>query len=297
MSDLTEKTVAAGNRQVRVLESGSSGGPPVVLLHGGIPGRSLYCGGSHMWRPTMELFAGRRQAVAIDLPGCGGTELAGPDDYSIDGFASAVADTLDALAIDSCHLVGTDVGGLVALSLALDAPDRLASLAMVTSHIASPTGDAIENLTLAHPPRPLWSRPSQAWALERLSYTYHHIDDALLNGCVANAGGQAHEGAVAAVGEGAFETVFLPSVFKTKSRFYAVSRDRGVEVPTQVICGEKDPTSTVEHGLVLFKVIAEKQTDAQFHVLGRAGALPFHEEPDALFMVVDAFHEGLDAKA
>lgn len=293
MADFKETTIAAGDRQVRVLQGATAGGETVVLLHGGIPGKSLYCGGGHMWRPAMHLFGAKRRVVAIDLPGCGGSELAGPDDYSIDGFATAVADTIEALNVGMCHLVGTEVGGLVALSLALDSPEMFASLSIVSSHISSPTGDAIENLTLAYPPRPLWSRPSQAWALERISHTHHHIDDALIDGCVANASGKAHKGAVALVEEGAFDETFLPSVFATKSRFYEACRDKGIGIPVQLVWSEEDPLSTVEHGLTLFKVIAEKQTRTQFHVLGRTGALPFHEEPEALFMVVDGFHDGL----
>ena len=87
----------------------------------------------------------------------------------MDGRVSAAAQ------IQSCFVVGHDLGGLIALQLASRSPSIVKGVSIVSSVAAAPTGDGAENLTLAYPPVPLWSRASQRWAFEQLSYSPHHI--------------------------------------------------------------------------------------------------------------------------
>lgn len=56
--------------------------------------------------------------------------------------------------------------------------------------------NGVENLSFAHPPAPQWSRAAQRWALEQVSYSHQHIDGALVDACVAAAGGDAQRSAV-----------------------------------------------------------------------------------------------------
>ena len=44
--------------------------------------------------------------------------------------------------------------------------------------MSPPTGDGINDILFDAVPVPLWSRASQVWAFERLSYSHGHIDDA-----------------------------------------------------------------------------------------------------------------------
>jgi pimeloyl-ACP methyl ester carboxylesterase len=179
-----------------------------------------------------------------------------------------------------CHLIGHDLGGLLAFNLAIESPQLVSAVTAVASVAAAPSGDGVPDLTLAYPPKPLWSRESQRWALERVSYSHHHIDDALLDACVAAGAKQSSD-------------EFVPSLMKAKSRFYEVCRTEGIKVPCQVIWGSHDPLATLDHGLWLFRGVAQKQRVSQFHVINRAGALPFREEPQAFQQVVTAFGEGI----
>jgi pimeloyl-ACP methyl ester carboxylesterase len=86
---------------------------------------------------------------------------------------------------------------------------------------------------------------------------------------------------------------FVPSLMKAKSRFYEVCRTDGVPVPCQVVWGSDDPLGSVDQGLWLFRGIAKRQRAAQFHVINRAGALPFREEPESFHQVVSAFADGV----
>src|SRR5437763_901486 len=85
-------------------------------------------------------------------------------------------------------IVAHDLAGLVALTLAFESPELVRSVSAIASTAAAPTGDSMINYTLAYPPKPVASRESSRWAIERLSYSHHHIDDALLDDYVAESG-------------------------------------------------------------------------------------------------------------
>jgi 2-hydroxy-6-oxonona-2,4-dienedioate hydrolase len=229
----------------------------LILIHGGIPGVTPYASGPHIW--------GKAAGKAIELQG---------------GTVDAMVDHVKRQLPEKAHLVGHDLGGLVALTVAAELPERVRTVSTVASVAAAPTGDAVPNLTLAHPPKPLFSRASQRWALERISYSHHHIDDALLDGCMQAA--EKHKPA----GED-----FLPSLMAAKSKLYEVSRSRGFPVPVQVLWGTHDPLGTFEQGLWLFRLLAAKQKAAQFHAVNRAGSLLFREEPEQFDQIVSAFVE------
>ena len=105
---------------VRVLEAGD--GAPLVLVHGSGMSAST-------WAPLMPYLATYR-LIAFDLPGFG---LSDAFDYSGRPLRShAVAQLtslLDALGLEQVPVVGTSLGGMWALCLAVDAPDRVAAVA------------------------------------------------------------------------------------------------------------------------------------------------------------------------
>ena len=105
---------------MRVLESGD--GPPLLLVHGSGMAAST-------WAPLMARLPGRR-LIAVDLPGFG---LSDPLDYggrSLREHAVAqLTSLLDALGLERVPIVGTSLGAMWALCLALDAPQRVSAVA------------------------------------------------------------------------------------------------------------------------------------------------------------------------
>lgn len=99
--------------------------PVVVLLHGS-PGdhREVL--------PLSRLLAAEYRVLAPDLPGFGGSSSRVPD-YSIRAHARYVLQLLDSLRIPRAHLIGFSMGGGVALHVADFAPDRVASLTMLSA--------------------------------------------------------------------------------------------------------------------------------------------------------------------
>jgi pimeloyl-ACP methyl ester carboxylesterase len=243
----------------------------IVFIHGGIPGVTPYASGPHIWGSVLERF---QRASAIEVAG-----------MTVDALTQSVKKSIEGKG--KCHLVGHDLGGLLALNVAIESPEIVSGVSACASVAASPTGDGVGDFTFAHPPKPLFGRESQRWALERASYSHQHIDAKLLDACVAAASKQER------IGETAYAEQFVPSLMKAKSRFYEVCRNEGIKVPCQVIWGSHDPLATFDHGLWLFRGIAQKQRVSQFHVINRTGSLPFREEPAAFHQIVAAFSDAL----
>jgi len=290
MTEIRAMPVEAAGVRTSVLRGGP-GRDPVLFLHGGVPALSPYCGGAHLWSGYLELAAREREILAPDLPGFGDTPA--PEPYRIDALGRFALALIEALKLGRCHVVGHDEGGLIAIGMALDAPAAVRSVTVIASPTAAPSGDSVESPVLANPPRPPWSRATQAWALERLSYNRHHVDGALLDRCAAAAEAEPHRRAIAAADKQ--QNSLAASAAATKARLYAHCRERAFPVPAQIVWASHDPLAPVERGLALFRVAAERQPAAHFHVINRAGHFPFREEPEAFHHVLAAFHDGLAA--
>lgn len=284
MHSLQPSSVHVNGSTVRVFRNGESA-RATVFLHGAIPGVAAYCSGAHIWGDVLRKFAQDGAIVVLDAtaPEDGGTA---PVFETLDALTAHTLATLRALKLSQCHLVAHDTAGLSALLLACEAPELVSAVTVVSSLAAAPTGDGVENLTLAYPPLPRGSRQAQRWALERLSYSHHHIDDALLDACAEIAQSPAWRDA-------APSRQWTGSMARSKARLFEIGRDPGVPVPVQVIWGTHDPLSTIDQGLWLYRLLAQRQPRTHFHVLNRTGSLPFREDPEAFHQVVAAFNDAV----
>ena len=117
-------TLPDGER-VRIVEHGEPTAPPVLLLHGW--GCSAFT-----WRflaPAVSA-AGWR-AVAVDLRGHGLSDRpADPALYTRDALATQLESVMDALGIARAPIIAHSMGGMVAMTVALRSPARVARLAL-----------------------------------------------------------------------------------------------------------------------------------------------------------------------
>lgn len=80
-----------------------------------------------MWDEQAARFAGRFRVLRYDQRGHGLTEASeGPYDFEL--LIADVLGLFDALSIDRAHFVGVSMGGMTALGLAEDHPERLLSV-------------------------------------------------------------------------------------------------------------------------------------------------------------------------
>ena len=117
--------IDAGGRRLRYLSMGEAAGsgPPLVLVHG-------FGGDLNTWMFNQPALAETGPVHALDLPGHGGSvkQLGAGD---VTELADAVVAFLDAVGIERAHLAGHSLGGAIALELALDRADRVASASLI----------------------------------------------------------------------------------------------------------------------------------------------------------------------
>jgi 3-oxoadipate enol-lactonase len=106
-------------------ETGPSGSPPVVLIHGLGDDRTL-------WRHVAPVLAERHRVVAIDLPGHGASAEV-PEGASIEWFAATVARFMVKLDLQDAVLMGLSMGGGVAQYIAIEQNVSLRGLVLVST--------------------------------------------------------------------------------------------------------------------------------------------------------------------
>jgi pimeloyl-ACP methyl ester carboxylesterase len=95
-------------------------GDPLLLIMG--------FGGDHLaWALQMADFAARHRVIAFDNRGVGQTDA--PDEpYTTRMMAADALGLMDALGVDSAHVLGVSMGGMIAQELVLARPERVRSL-------------------------------------------------------------------------------------------------------------------------------------------------------------------------
>lgn len=106
---------------VNLHASGESTGVPLVLL-------APFPLDSRVWaRCTAQL--GRVRVIAVDPPGFAGASAGG--EPSLEAYAGALLERLDAAGVDRFVVAGNSMGGYVALVLAEQHADRVAGIALI----------------------------------------------------------------------------------------------------------------------------------------------------------------------
>lgn len=107
-------------------------GEPVVLVHAGVF--------ADWFEPLIEEPSLRKYCLVTyhRVGYAGSTNVAGP--VSIAQQAAHIRQLMDKLQIDSAHLVGHSSGANIILQLALDAPQKVRSLALLESALPVPAG-------------------------------------------------------------------------------------------------------------------------------------------------------------
>jgi haloacetate dehalogenase len=121
-----DQRIATGDAELFVTVGGS--GPPLVCLHG-------YPQSHLTWRKVAATLAERYTVVLPDLRGYGASEIVASDEkhlnYSKRTMARDIIALMSKLGYERFFLAGHDRGGRVAYRLALDAPERVAAVAVL----------------------------------------------------------------------------------------------------------------------------------------------------------------------
>lgn len=120
-------SVRTKKARISILRAGA--GEPMICVHG--------LGGTKAsFLPTVAALADRHRVIALDLPGFGESDKPIAAAYDAPYFARSVTGLMDALEIDSAHIVGNSLGGRVAIEMGLLDRERVRSLVLLSPALA-----------------------------------------------------------------------------------------------------------------------------------------------------------------
>ena len=253
-------------------------GPTVLMINGlGTP--------AAMWAPLLAQIQGFR-LCAIDLPGFGLTEGTMPTGHAYRPAAVRIlCETLDRLELDQAAIIANSLGSLWTLWLALDAPDRLATMV----HLGCPatilgTSAPLPMRLLSVPPLArimMGLQPPSHRQVEQLSKMVHEyplapeLADLLL----------------ATERLPGFEREFvdtLHTLVRLRGARPEIQLDanqlRRVRQPTQLIWGTDDPMGSTR----IAREVAEAIPDAELHLID-GGHAPWLRQSKAIGALAKSF--------
>lgn len=258
--------VTNGGVAIAYREAGE--GDPVVLLMGlALPGA--------IWRHRMEELVGDGYRVVVpDSRGTGASDAPRPP-YSMSVIAEDVVTVMDAISMPSALVAGVSFGGMVAQHIALDHPERVDGLALISTTCGWPTGRLPSwramwlllkmtfwpDAATADEARALLAHPSSA---ERLRTFQERVDEVLTESPTPPS---------AIVGQ-------LTAVLS----HHTGGRLSEVTAPTRVITGDSDVLVPPENS----EILADRIPNATLRVLPNAGHIAIHEYPDCLLDELEA---------
>jgi 3-oxoadipate enol-lactonase len=127
---MTSSNLVVNGIRLHVDSVGPPDGPTIVLLHALATDLSL-------WEAQVDVLADTFRVVRLDMRGHGASSSTAPP-YNLDLLVSDVVGAMDALVIDRAHIVGLSIGGMLAMGLALDYPERVDHVVVADARADAP---------------------------------------------------------------------------------------------------------------------------------------------------------------
>jgi 3-oxoadipate enol-lactonase len=253
------------NQGAKIYWDESGDGEPLLLIMGlGYP--------SCAWYRTRLVLEKRYRTIVFDNRGVGRSEMpAGP--YPIALMASDAAAVLDAAGVDSSHIFGTSMGGMIAQEFALQYPQRVRSLILGCTAPGGPCAVRAEPAAMQMlMARGNMTREQAARAAQPFIYHPSTPQNLIEEDLEIRWPWLPHPDAYMAQLQGILA-------------WEAYSRLSQINVPTLVIHGESDRLVPAGNG----KLIAETIPGAKLVILSNASHIFTTDQPEAAHRAIQNF--------
>jgi len=250
----------------RIFYEERGGGGPLVL----VPGLGAHSG---IWGPFPRMFGEKMRVVTFDPRGLGRSS-AGDGELSLELMAADVKEVLDAAGMERAALLGVSMGALVVLRLALDHPEAVSKLVLVT-------------------PGVLRSRYSD-WLFDTLRLLKDRLSP---EEYTQTMGMLAFAPPFFERGYGMIKEV-TKMLSPTRSEYDQIGRQLAclkdadisselsrIEAQTLIIAGERDVLVSIESA----RKLASKLRRSRLHVIPGVGHSPFVEATEEVVKVIEEF--------
>lgn len=258
---MQEEFISVDGHKIRYLKAGSSK-KNLVLIHG--LGAS-----AERWEFVIPKFSKDFAVFVPDLIGFGYSDKPTVD-YTTEYFAKFVSSFLQTLGIERSMMIGSSLGGQIAIEYAAKNQNSLDKLVLV-----SPSG--------------LTKQSTPAFDTYVMAALYPDLEIAK-NAFNMMAGGKEENQSIA---ESFVQRMRLPNAkFAFLSALLGLKHASEIEtklavinVPTLVVWGEKDPVIPIKYA----KGFVQQIRDCRFYQMEGCGHTPYVEDPDNFYKIVVDF--------
>jgi pimeloyl-ACP methyl ester carboxylesterase len=272
---LQDQYIQIGSISTRYWRAGNRG-DPVILLHAG--GSSI-----EIWSHNIQALAQNYRVFAFDMVGSGLSDKPVVP-YSLDYQLQFLNRFLDTFDIQQASLIGNSMGGSIALKFALQSPERVQKLGLVSSFGLGREIDFSDRLLAAFP------------AIANLIPASRAGVRWVMNSCVHHPQSIPEEWI-----ELGFQRFNLPgqrealmSLLTTNLNFWGVRREifspivqqlEHIKTPTLIIWGKQDSIIPVAHAYVA----SQKISGSSLHIFEQCGHWAQVEYPEEFNYLVSEF--------
>jgi 3-oxoadipate enol-lactonase len=270
----SNKTQTINSVPINFTLDGTTGAPLITFAHA----LSLNL---RSFDDQIDAFKDQYRVLRLDLRGHGKTDKDGGS-FSMEDLADDVVGLWDHIGVEKSHFVGSSLGAMVGLALALDHADRLSSLTFMASQGALPLerrGASRANIAAM--------RASDATA----QTTMADEADALMNRLLFD-----HDESTNPARFTLLRQILGDTTLFGQARAYeailAMNYDNRLDeicTPTLVLAGAQDNSTTPER----MQMYKDGITGAQMELLQDAGHFPNLEQPNAFNATLKTFLNGL----
>lgn len=262
------KNIKTKTRENNVLDSGQ--GDAIIFIHGSGPGVSAYAN----WRLVIPKLENDFRVIAPDMLGFGFTQRLENDVYNKANWTAQLVEIMDEMGVSKAHFVGNSFGGAMALSMAINHPNRVNKMVLMGSvGVSFPITQGLDEVWGYQP-----SIENMRHLLDLFAYDRNLVNDELAR--------LRYEASTREGFQESFSAMFpMPRQKSVDALAFDNAELKSIKNETLIIHGRDDLIIPLSNSIKLNQLI----DNSQLHVFGRCGHWTQIEKTDDFCDLISKF--------